>query len=391
MQRALDSGVHDDICSVVFSCMSSILSPSKPCMRYMNVHEQNLVLLPKGTAGIPCDVGMRTTPHTLTLCYAHGVHMCDIDIPKMRFSQLGEKELATARRLLFEIIVATAEEYDDVVDASTAVAVPTPNGMHVFFATGTRCPSAQTLFEFMKQTNDPKYAMAFALDPDRGFCDKIYEVYKDGSCLVNPYSSGSHVLSAKGYRKACIGDASVTSKLFALLELRKRVAEYAYYTFRDIDPSNLSGRIFINCLTDPTLPTDTFVSNWTNDVFFNMEMILEVLRGLRSDYCIEDTDEMAKYIFEHFRQQNGRFFVEESKDSVTNDFRERMKLLMDGTVSARDAARKFVEDMIQGDVRQTVEDVHTAAGRERWKHFDATFYDFMEDHFSTYVSAIHNM
>eukprot|EP00965_Chrysotila_dentata_P141301 4670528-Pleurochrysis_carterae.AAC.1 len=196
-----------------------------------------------------------------------GVHMCDIDLSQRRVLLLSPAQATRAREIIFNIIVKTAVEYDDVVDASSAIALLTPHGMHIYFVTDSRKPSAERLMEFMKQTNDARYITAFALDPDRGFCDKVYQLYS--SEVVRP--NCMHVHLASDYKSSMFGNLGASEQLAELLELRRAVAEYVISIYSS--DNYYEDAYIITALTDSSGLKVSDIDSWQKCVKENIPMI----------------------------------------------------------------------------------------------------------------------
>eukprot|EP00965_Chrysotila_dentata_P070340 2323809-Pleurochrysis_carterae.AAC.2 len=99
IEQELLCELDDNRKSLTFSCMSKILSPIQNFRSRLSLDEQNVVFVRKNKPNeqLPCDVGVRTTPGELTLCYMVGVHMCDINFPKTLFAQLSAAEVKETR------------------------------------------------------------------------------------------------------------------------------------------------------------------------------------------------------------------------------------------------------------------------------------------------------
>eukprot|EP00965_Chrysotila_dentata_P163020 5383965-Pleurochrysis_carterae.AAC.1 len=94
----------------------------------------------------------------------------------------------------------------------------------------------------MRQTNDSEYVTSFVLDPDRGFRDKVYQIYESGNPIESSALRGSHVSFAMlTYVDDVFEWADPADELYSILQLRKRVAEYAYHVYRDVSFTKLKG------------------------------------------------------------------------------------------------------------------------------------------------------
>eukprot|EP00965_Chrysotila_dentata_P070339 2323809-Pleurochrysis_carterae.AAC.1 len=258
------------------------------------------------------------------------------------------------------MIVYIADHYDDVVDSSSAVATRTPHGMHVYFLTESRRPSAERLIEFMRQTNDPEYITSFVLDPDRGFRDKVYETYEYGNPLESSDMHGSHVSFARNYTTHNLIDQDTNDELFFLLELRKRVAEYAYHAYRDVNFTKLKGSLFVDVLTNPWVTPLDIYNNWARFIEGYMYNLANVVCNLRHTHGMENAESVGRDSIQMCKEERREFrIIDDGNEDVTAIFRLTMQRVMLGIEPPERAAIHFVNRLLDFDeMRTTVREVH---------------------------------
>lgn len=232
-QRMLQIVKNDIVSDIVLKCITSILIPSTTAfdMTYSGMCETNIGFVRGEDMNLPGDVGIRFTNGKVTLCYVSNVLMCDVDLDACNNTILGTQVVNTARRVIFRLIKRLAHDYNDVVDASTAAALNTPSGMHVYFVKRAS-PPIDRLFDFLKQTNDARYVFAYAMDRDRGFCDKIADVNSvkglcSDSTLRDSHSNVAAVPMHPGL--TALNDLEKPDVFVPLFELRARSASLFTY------------------------------------------------------------------------------------------------------------------------------------------------------------------